>query len=298
MTRQAVYDKLKHMELQIPFSCIIGPSNCFPASKLDQALSWYFGRRHLGDATFAARGFCLDPSPRSLFRGSAARRDAFLELPVSSRGLGHAEGGTSTNRRFVWSPTETGETFCVCDLTIALDKPTQDGILVAHSDQPAAKGGRRGVSGRSLLRPLEPPKPASNYDRRSAVRDRYFGLSEGGVVRILHGMCGVQRGVCGESGDSRGTRQEVRRRGIVDLLSHLGSRPSDCRNDDRHPDRDPEVFRTMSSKTFAATLVELVHCLYPAEGHQAQAWAQVEATQNNQWENKPSCVERDFTCHA
>ena len=37
-----------------------------------------------------------------------------------------------------------------------------------------------------------------------------LGYPKGGVVRILHGMCGVQRGVCGESGDSRGIRQEVR----------------------------------------------------------------------------------------
>ncbi len=43
-----------------------------------------------------------------------------------------------------------------------------------------------------------------------------------------------------------------------------------------------KVFRTMSQETFAATLVDLARHLDP-QVQQAQAWAEADAAQENQW---------------
>ena len=208
-------------------------------SLLDQALNCISARDCiLADRNFCTTGFLFGIRRRGAFfvirqHASTLSWELSGKTPLGGTGwsrAGHLRTSDSSDR-----PQDGRNLHGTADYHCSGQAHQGRRNGVAHSHQPAAESGRRGADCRSLLRPLDDRNRLPAPDRRSAVRDRHFGLSQGGAVWILHGVCGVQRGVGSESGDSRGTGQEVRGRRIVDVLPHLGSVPNDCWNDGRHP---------------------------------------------------------------
>ena len=113
-------------------------------------------------------------------------------------------------------------------IRLALDNPTRgkDKELFLVTDVPADRG-TAAAAGRGLPPPLGAGERVPDADRGLALRDRHAGLSEGGVVRLLRGVGGLQRagggpggvavGARGRGGGDQGVEPPHGRRGGLDL---------------------------------------------------------------------------------
>ena len=79
-------------------------------------------------------------------------------------------------------------------IRLELDQPTRDKEteLFLLTDLPPGQRGRL-VGGRDVPPAVDPGERLPEPDRGVELRDRHAGLPEGGVVRVLHGVGGVQR---------------------------------------------------------------------------------------------------------
>ena len=236
-------------------------------SLLDQALSCISaGDCILADRNFCSTGFLFGIRRRGAF--FVIRQHAstlFLELPGKRRLAGQDGRGRNIYEQAIrLNDPETGETFTARRITIALDKPTKDGETELHilTNLPQKAAGAVRVG--------------DLYSDRWTIETGFQRLTDdlrceidtlGYPKAALFGFCTACVAYNAVSVVKAAIRVAYGKKYVEEELSMyyltLEVAQVTAGMTIAIPTENWEVFRTMSSKKFAATLVELAHRLDP-----------------------------------